>query len=255
MGRMLLSLVAADPELRLVGAIEAAGHPDLGKDAGSLATGTAAGVAIAATLEAVAQPGAVLVEFTAPAPSLEHLRVVAQAKMAMVLGTTGFTPAEQGEIATLAKRAPCMRASNMSVGVTVLEAIVEEVARRLGDAFDVEVVELHHRMKKDAPSGTALTLARAAARGRAADLERWGVYGRQGITGERPLAQIGVMSLRGGDVVGDHTVIFAGNGERLELTHRAQSREAFARGALRAARWIAGREPGLYAMRDVTGGV
>jgi len=253
MGRMLLALAARDPSLRLVGALEAAGNPELGKDAGLLAGSGAAGVIVTDSLERCAVAGAVLIEFTVPEASLAHLRAAAGLGVSMVLGTTGFTAAEQGEVARLAERVACLQAPNMSVGVTLLEKVVEEVSRRLGGSFDIEVVEMHHRMKKDAPSGTALALARSAARGRETDLESRAVYGRQGITGERPHGQIGVMSLRGGDVVGDHTVIFAGTGERIEITHRAQSREAFAAGALRGARWLAGHGPGLYGMREVMG--
>jgi 4-hydroxy-tetrahydrodipicolinate reductase len=253
MGRMLLALAASDPALRVAGALEAEGHPDLGKDAGLLAGGRASGVVLTDSLERCAVAGAVLIEFTVPEASLTHLRSAAGLGLSVVLGTTGFTAAEQNEVTRHAERVACLQAPNMSVGVTVLEKVVEEVSRLVGAPFDVEVVEMHHRMKKDAPSGTALALARAAARGRDADLESRAIYGRQGITGERPGEQIGVMSLRGGDVVGDHTVVFAGTGERIELTHRAQSREAFAAGALRGARWLAGRPPGLYGMREVMG--
>jgi 4-hydroxy-tetrahydrodipicolinate reductase len=195
----------------------------------------------------------VLIEFTAPEPSLAHLREAADRGIAVVLGTTGFSAAQQQEVAALAARVACMQAPNMSLGVTVLTGIVEETARRLGAAFDIEVSETHHRRKKDAPSGTALALARAAATGRGARLEDWAVFGREGLVGERPSEEIGVLALRGGDVVGDHTVHFFGTGERIEITHRAQSRDAFASGALHAAAWVSGRRPGLYSMRDVLG--
>jgi 4-hydroxy-tetrahydrodipicolinate reductase len=196
-------------------------------------------------------PGVVLVDFTWPEPSLEHLRAAAAAGAAAVVGTTGFRPEQQREIEAIASRTAVVQAANMSVGVTVLVEVVRDVARRLGRPFDIEVVEAHHRLKKDAPSGTALALARAAAAGRDARLEDWAVFGREGQTGERPDAQLGVLALRGGDVVGDHTVFFFGTGERIELTHRAQSREAFAAGALRAAGWVRGRPPRLYSMHDV----
>ncbi|HEY8515204.1 MAG TPA: 4-hydroxy-tetrahydrodipicolinate reductase [Candidatus Binatia bacterium] len=250
MGRMLVSLASRDDGLRLAGGIEAPGHPDLGTDLGRLAGGVDLGVVLTDALPEIA-PGTVLIEFTAPEPSLAHLREAAERGLGVVLGTTGFTAEQQREIEELAKRVPCVQAPNMSFGVTVLLDLVEEAARRLGAAFDIEISETHHRKKKDAPSGTALALARAAARGRGARLEDWAVYGREGMVGERPTEQIGVLALRGGDVVGDHTVFFFGTGERIELTHRAQSREAFAAGALRAARWLSGRAPGLYSMRDV----
>lgn len=252
MGRTLLALARGRIDLRIAGALEATGHPDLGTDAGLLAGGGELGVRVMDRLDGL-PPGAVLVEFTAPGPSLEHLRLAAGAGLAVVLGTTGFSADQQQEIDALAARVAVVQAPNMSVGVTVLLEIVQEVARRLGAGFDVEISEIHHRLKKDAPSGTALALARAAAAARGGDIERRAIYGREGLVGERPGEQIGVLALRGGDVVGDHTVHFLGTGERIELTHRAQSREAFAAGALRAAAWVAGREPGRYAMRDVVG--
>ncbi|MEW6270773.1 MAG: 4-hydroxy-tetrahydrodipicolinate reductase [Thermodesulfobacteriota bacterium] len=253
MGRVLVSLAVQDPGLRLAGGVEAPRHPDLGTDLGRLAGVPETGVVLTSALPA-AGAGAVLIEFTAPEASLAHLREAAERGLAVVLGTTGFTAAQQDEVERLAARTACLQAPNMSSGVTVLLELVEEAARRLGAGFDVEVSETHHRKKKDAPSGTALALARAAARGRGARLEDWAVYGREGMVGERPAEQIGVLALRGGDVVGDHTVHFFGIGERVELTHRAQSREAFAAGALRAARWLSGRAPGLYSMRDVLAG-
>jgi 4-hydroxy-tetrahydrodipicolinate reductase len=251
MGRTLLALASRDPALRVVGAFEAPGHPAIGGDAGVHAGVGEIGVTVGGRAADALAPGAVLVDFTWPDPSLAHLRAAADAGAAAVVGTTGFRPEQQAEIEAIALRTPVVQAANMSVGVTVLIEVAADVARRLGDSFDIEVVEAHHRLKKDAPSGTALALARAAAGGRQARLEDWGVYGREGQTGERPRNQLGVMALRGGDVVGDHTVFFFGTGERIELTHRAQSREAFASGALRAAAWVRGRPPRLYSMHDV----
>jgi 4-hydroxy-tetrahydrodipicolinate reductase len=251
MGRMLLAQAALRPGVRVASAFEAPGHDAVGADAASLAGMPGlAGIRVVDDAAEAISAAEVLIEFTLPAPSLEHLRVAADVGRGVVLGTTGFTAAEQEEIDRLAKRIPLLQASNMSVGVTVLAEIVEEVARRLGAGFDIEVVETHHRHKRDAPSGTALTLARAAAIGRGANLESWAIHGRSGIVGERPDEQIGILALRGGDVVGDHTVAFYGTGERLELTHRAHSREAFASGALRAAEWLSGRAPGRYSIRD-----
>lgn len=251
MGRMLLNLASAHPDLTVTAAFEVAGHPVIGEDVGTLTGSGATGVAV--TDDAAAALGAsdVVIEFTLPEPSLEHLRLAAEHQCAVVLGTTGFSAEQQSEIDALTQKIALLQASNMSVGVTVLTQVVEDVARRLGAAFDIELVETHHRRKKDAPSGTALTLAQAAARGRGADLDTWATHGRSGIVGERPDEEIGIMALRGGDVVGDHTVYFYGTGERLELTHRAQSREAFASGAVRAAAWIAGKAPGAYSIRDV----
>lgn len=251
MGRMLLNLATAHPELSVTAAFDVSGHPVVGEDAGSLAGAAPNGVTVTDDAAAAYQAADVVIEFTLPDPSLDHLRLAAEHQTAVVLGTTGFRPEQQAEIDRLASKIPLLQASNMSVGVTVLTQVVEDVARRLGGAFDIEIVETHHRKKKDAPSGTALTLAQAAARGRDADLEAWATHGRSGIVGERPDEEIGIMALRGGDVVGDHTVYFYGTGERLELTHRAQSREAFASGAVRAAAWIAGKSPGAYSIRDV----
>jgi len=251
MGRMLVALAAADPALRIAGGLEIAGHRDLGTDLGRLAGVADAGVALAAELPPSGLAGGVLVDFTAPEASLAHLRAAGERGLAVVLGTTGFTAEQDRQIDEAAKRVACVQAPNMSLGVTVLLDLVAEAARRLGPAFDIEVSETHHRKKKDAPSGTALALARAAVAGRGGRFEDWAVYGREGIVGERPAEQIGVLALRGGDVVGDHTVHFYGTGERVEITHRAQSREAFAAGALRAAAWVSGRAPGRYSMRDV----
>lgn len=252
MGRTLLALARGRSDLRIAAALEAPGHPELGTDAGRLAGGSDLGIRVTDELDGLPR-GAVLIEFTAPGPSLEHLRAAADAGLAAVLGTTGFSPDQQAEIDALAARVALVQAANMSVGVSVLLEIAADVARRLGPAFDIEIAEVHHRLKKDAPSGTALALARAALAGRGGTLEHWAAYGREGLVGERPREQIGVLALRGGDVVGDHTVHFLGTGERVELTHRAQSREAFAAGALRAATWVSGHAPGCYTMRDVLG--
>ena len=253
MGRALIRLATMLPDVEVAGALEAPGHEQIGEDSGSLAGEAANGIPVSADPAAALAASRVLIEFSWPEPSLEHLRVAADQGCPVVLGTTGFNAAQQEELDSIAARIPLLQATNMSVGVTLLTEVVEMVAGKLGAGFDMEVMETHHRLKKDAPSGTALTLAAAAARGRKADLEDWGVYGRKGMVGERPDDEIGVMALRGGDVVGDHTVFFFGTGERLELTHKAGSRDAFASGALRAAHWLAGREPGAYRMQDVLG--
>ena len=250
MGRMLVSLAHANPALRLAGALEAPGQPALGSDAGRLAGVGDLGVPLSTEMPS-APVGSVLIDFTAPGPTLEHVRAAAERGWGAVVGTTGFDREQENAIDALGDRIPLLRAANMSVGVTVLLDVAREVAARLGSSFDVEISEIHHRLKKDSPSGTALALGRAVAAGRGVVLEERAVYGREGLVGERPEGQIGVLALRGGDVIGDHTVHFFGTGERIELTHRAQSREAFAAGALRAATWIAGRAPGRYTMRDV----
>jgi 4-hydroxy-tetrahydrodipicolinate reductase len=254
MGRLVISLVRELRDGKVVGAIEAADHPLLGRDAGEVAGGPALGVAISDDHASLARPDTVTLDFTIAAGALEHLREAARKKAAIVVGTTGFTPAERKEAEELARKTRTIIAANMSVGVNVLLELVESAARLLGPSFDPEIVEMHHRMKVDAPSGTALALAQAAARALDRDLAKSQVSARQGMTGKRTDQEIGIMALRGGDVVGDHTVVFAGMGERLELTHRAQSRDCLARGAVRAGLWLVKqKKPGLYSMADVLG--
>lgn len=253
MGRAIISLLPGFPEVRLYAAIEAPGNPAVGNDAGVAAGVTALGVPISTDYDAVAQKGTVTVEFTAPTATLIHLRTAVRNGAAMVIGTTGFDEGARAELDALAPRTPCVIAANMSVGVNVLLKLVAQAARTLGSAFDPEIVEMHHRMKVDAPSGTALALARAVAENTGRNLTTDARYGRQGTPGKRTEREIGILALRGGDVVGDHTVIFAGDGERLELTHRAQSRDCLAGGAIRAALWVANKPPGRYSMADVLG--
>jgi 4-hydroxy-tetrahydrodipicolinate reductase len=253
MGSRVVACVRDAGDVELVGALEAPGHPAAGRDAGEAAGVGAMGVAIGTDPAAALSRGRVLIEFSAPEPTLDHLRRVAEAGARAVIGTTGFTAAQRDEIAGLARRAPIMLSPNMSVGVTLALRVLATMARALGDDYDVEVTEIHHRFKKDAPSGTALRMAEVVAEALGRDLSVVGVYGRQGVPGERSTKEIGVMSLRSGDVVGEHTVSFGTLGERIELTHRAHNRDTFARGALRAARWIVGQPPGLYSMQDVLG--
>jgi 4-hydroxy-tetrahydrodipicolinate reductase len=253
MGSRLVALLSGDPELRLVGALEAAGHPALGRDAGEVAGVGPLGIAIGADVETVLAPDRILIEFSVPEATLAHLRIIATRGGRAVIGTTGFSPAQRVEIEGLAREAAVMLSPNMSVGVNVAFRVLREMARMLGDDYDVEITEIHHRFKKDAPSGTALGMAEAVAGALGRDLAAVSVYGRQGLPGERTRKEIGIMSLRSGDVVGEHTVSFGALGERLELTHRAHSRDTFAHGALRGARFIAAARPGLYSMQDVLG--
>jgi 4-hydroxy-tetrahydrodipicolinate reductase len=253
MGTRIVALLRESPELRLVAALEAAGHPALGQDAGEVAGVGRLGVPIAADPAPALARDRVLVEFSAPEATLGHLRLCAERGGRAVIGTTGFSPAQRQEIASLAARVPIMLASNMSVGVTVALKLLPLMAKALGEDYDVEISEIHHRFKKDAPSGTALSMAEVVAAALGRDLAKVAVHGRQGLPGERTRSEIGVLSLRSGDVVGEHTVSFGSLGERVELTHRAHSRDTFARGALRAVRWIADRPPGLYSMADVLG--
>ena len=253
MGTRIVACLREASDLRLVAALEAASHPAVGVDAGDVAGVGAVGVTIGSDAAAVIGRDRVLVEFSAPEPTLDHLRLAAAAGARAVIGTTGFTAAQRDEIAALARRTAIMLAPNMSVGVTLALKVLVTMAKALGDDYDVEITEIHHRFKKDAPSGTALRMAEVVAEALGRDLASVGVYGRQGQPGERSTKEIGVMSLRSGDVVGEHTVAFGTLGERLELTHRAHSRDTFARGALRAARWVAPRPAGLYSMQDVLG--
>jgi 4-hydroxy-tetrahydrodipicolinate reductase len=253
MGSRLVALLRDEAGLGLVAALEAPGHPALGRDAGEVAGIGPTGVAIGADAAAAIRADRILIEFSVPEATLEHLRLVAARGARAVIGTTGFSAAQRGEIESLARRAAIMLSPNMSVGVNVALKVLADMARLLGDDYDVEIAEIHHRFKKDAPSGTALAMGEAVARALGRDLAKDAVYGRQGLTGERTRREIALMSLRSGDVVGEHTVSFGTLGERLELTHRAHSRDTFARGALRAARFVAGAAPGLYSMQDVLG--
>lgn len=253
MGQMLTRLGRADEGIAVVGAIEAPNHPAIGRDAGQVAGGDPMGITVRDDLGAVAGPETVVVDFTTASVALAHLRIAAAAGAAAVIGTTGFTAEEEREAHELAGRTRTVMAPNMSVGVNVLLGVVRHVARALGDAFDVEIIELHHHHKKDAPSGTALALARAAAETLDRPFPESAVFGRQGQVGERRPREIGVLALRAGDATGDHTVVFGGIGERLELTHRSQSRECFAIGALRAAVWLSRQPQGRYSMADVLG--
>lgn len=253
MGKTLISLIQEHAELHLVGAIEAAGHPALGKDAGEVAGIGTVGVNIINDYATIAAPDNVALDFTIADAAMDHLRTAAATGAAIAIGTTGLSAEQRTEAEQLAAQTRTIIAPNMSVGVNVLLKAVSDVARILQDDFDPEVIEIHHRYKIDAPSGTALALGRAIADAQGKDFEQQGKYSRHGITGQRTDDEIGMQTLRGGDVVGDHTVIFAGFGERLELIHRSQSRECLARGGLRAALWLPSQAPGLYTMKDVLG--
>jgi 4-hydroxy-tetrahydrodipicolinate reductase len=253
MGSRLVALLQDEPGLKLVAALEAPGHVALGRDAGEVAGISRLGVPISSDPDEVLKRDRILIEFSVPEASLSHLRIVARTGGRAVIGTTGFSAAQKGEVTELARQAPILLSPNMSVAVNVAFRVLADIARMLGDDYDVEITETHHRFKKDAPSGTALRLAEVVAESLGRDLSKTAVYGRQGLPGERTRTEIGMLSLRSGDVVGEHTVSFGALGERLELTHRAHSRDTFARGALRAARFIAGAQPGLYSMQDVLG--
>jgi 4-hydroxy-tetrahydrodipicolinate reductase len=195
----------------------------------------------------------VLIEFTAPDVTLMHLAIMAASRKAMVIGTTGLSASQIAEVQKAATSIPCVFSPNMSVGINVVLKVLAEMARAFGEDYDIEVTEAHHRLKKDAPSGTALKIAQVLADATGRDLDQVAAYGRKGMIGERKRGEIGIQVIRAGDIVGDHTVLFGGQGERIEVTHRAQSRDTFARGALRAAQWVVTRPPGLYDMHDVLG--
>lgn len=253
MGRTLVKAIHEAKGVRLSAALEAPGALALGQDAGLLAGCGVMGVAISDDpLRALADCDG-LIDFTAPAATVPLAALAAQTRIVHVIGTTGLSPDDLAKIAAAARHAVIVRSGNMSLGINVLEALVKRAARALGPEFDIEILEMHHRMKVDAPSGTALMLGEAAAAGRAVSLADHSVRTRDGHTGARRQGDIGFAALRGGSVVGDHSVIFAGAGERIEISHRAEDRGNFAQGALRAALWGFGRKPGAYTMFDVLG--
>jgi 4-hydroxy-tetrahydrodipicolinate reductase len=253
MGSRLVALLQPESELRLVAALEAPGHAALGRDAGESAGVGRLGIPIGADVDAALGRDRILIEFSVPDASLAHVREVARHGGRAVIGTTGFTAAQREELARIATSIPLLVSPNMSVGVNVAFKVLADMARMLGDEYDVEIVETHHRFKKDAPSGTALRMAEVVATALGRDLAKTAVYDRHDKLAERARKEIGMAALRSGDVVGEHTVVFGSLGERIELTHRAHSRDNFARGALRGARFIATARPGLYSMQDVLG--
>ena len=250
MGRMLVEAVLASPDCTLTGALDLPGSAALGQDAGAF-LGRHSGVTITADLPTGLAGADVLIDFTRPDGTLAHLAACRALRVAVVIGTTGFTPAQRALVAGHARELALVMAPNMSVGVNVMVRLLEQAARSLGPDYDIEIVEAHHRHKVDAPSGTALAMGEAVARGRGVDLAARAVYTRHGHTGERKSGDIGFATLRGGDIVGEHTVLFAGTGERIEISHKSSSRANYAEGSLRAARFLVGRAPGLYGMQDV----
>lgn len=250
MGQMLIEAVRATDDCRLGGALDIASSPALGQDAGAFA-GQPTGVLITSDLRQGLQGCDVLIDFTRPEGTLEHLRVCRELGVSAVIGTTGFTDAQKAEIAEASKHIAIMMAPNMSVGVNVTLKLLEMAAKALSTGYDIEIVEAHHRHKVDAPSGTALKMGEVIAGALGRDLKECAVYERYGVTGERDPSSIGFATIRGGDIVGDHTVLFAGTGERIEISHKSSSRATYAQGSLRAARFLAGRKSGLFDMFDV----
>ncbi len=251
MGRLIIQSVAQQEDMKLVGAIEYPEHPQIGSDAGVVAGIGEIGVTITNELEDVLENADVAIEFSSPEATVEHLRQVVNADKAMVVATTGYTPDELATINELASQIRCVMAPNMSLGVNVMIQALELIAKALGDDYNIEVIEAHHNHKADAPSGTALRLAETVAAALGRDLAEVGIYGRHGIVGARTQQEIGIHAIRGGDIAGDHTVLFATEGEQLSVVHRAHSPEAFAKGAIRAARWVVNAPKGLHDVSEV----
>ncbi|HDR15258.1 MAG TPA: 4-hydroxy-tetrahydrodipicolinate reductase [Desulfobacteraceae bacterium] len=253
MGKRLVRAAAGSNEVVVEAAFERQDHPFVGEDAGVAAGIGVMGVPISASLDEAVGKGKVLIDFTVPEASMKHLHAAAEKGVAAVVGTTGFSAEMLADIREMSRRIACVLSPNMSVGMNIMFKAAGELAAALGHGYDLEIVETHHRLKKDAPSGTAMRLAEVLAGVTGRNIEEAGVYARKGIIGARSEEEIGVQSLRGGDVTGEHSVFFLGIGERLELTHRAHNRDNFAHGALRAAVWVVDRPAGLYDMQDVLG--
>jgi 4-hydroxy-tetrahydrodipicolinate reductase len=253
MGQRIAALAVKEKDIVIVGAFEYKGHPSLGKDIGELIGSEKKGVVIQSDLSTIIDIGDVIIDFTSPESSLHNLEMAVRHQKKIVIGTTGFSKEEYARIEKAGEKIAVVCAPNMSVGVNLLFKLTAFVASVLGDDYDVEIVEAHHRFKKDAPSGTAKELLRNIIEQRKCNSEKDVVFGRSGICGERKKGTIGVHAIRGGDIVGDHTVSFLAEGERVELTHKASSRDAFAKGALVAARFVHTQKKGLYTMQDVLG--
>lgn len=253
MGKRIIQMIRDDHDITLAGAFERPDSPDINRDAGEVAGAGNMGVMIADSLTGVIDIGDVLIDFTNPQTTLNNMRSAVAHGLAMVIGTTGITGEMLEEIKEQASKIRCVMAPNMSVGVNVMFKIAQEIALILGNDYDMEIIETHHRLKKDAPSGTAIRLAQILAETVGRNIEKVGVYQRKGNIGERSNDEIGIQSLRAGDITGEHTVMFGGIGERLELIHRAHNRDNFARGALRAVKWLMKQPNGIYDMQDVLG--
>ena len=253
MGGAVVRAIKDATGVELIGAIDRPGSARIGKDAGEISAAGYLGVAVGDKIESVLKRGTVIVDFTHPQASLSTLRAAAKTITPIVIATTGFNTKQQAEIKRLSRRTPTLLSANTSLGVNVLLSLLGKAAKMLGDDYDIEIIEAHHRFKKDAPSGTALALGRSVANALDRDLDKVAVNGRKGIVGERGKKEIAILSVRAGDIVGEHTVIFGGIGERLEFIHRAHNRDTFAHGALRAAQWLAKQKPRLYSMQDMLG--
>ena len=253
MGSRIITLSREYENIKLVGAVEHKEHKGIGLDGGELIGIGKLGILLSHDLNAIKEKTDVIIEFSNPEASIEHLKIASQKGISMVIGTTGFSREQTEEIKIHTSKIPCVLAPNMSVGVNLLLRILVDIASVLGDDYDVEIIEAHHRLKKDAPSGTAMKMAQVIASALKRNLEDTAVYARKGLIGERTKKEIGIQTIRAGDIVGEHTVLFGGLGERIEVTHRASSRDTFARGALKAALWVSKQAPRLYDMQDVLG--
>jgi 4-hydroxy-tetrahydrodipicolinate reductase len=253
MGGRLISLISEMDDVKVTGAVEVAGHPIIGRDVGQgLGLGKTGSLVNDNLINCIDQAD-VVIDFTNHEASLNYLKIAGERNRAIVIGSTGFTPNEMNKVRELARNTRCVLSPNMSVGVNVMLKVLENCAEIFGDDYDVEIIESHHHLKKDAPSGTAMKMAQVIADKLGRDLEKVGVYTRKGLIGERTKKEIGIQTVRAGDIVGEHTVIFGGIGERLEFIHRAHSRDNFAKGAIRAAQWVVNQKNGLYDMCDVLG--
>ena len=253
MGSRIIALSRDFKDIKLSGALENKNHKELGKDIGEIIGIGATGVNLSDNIKNITEKAGVLIDFSSTSATIECLKILSEKPVPVVIGTTGFSKDEIGHISLYAQKVPCVLAPNMSVGVNLLLKILADVAKITGDDYDVEIVEAHHRLKKDAPSGTAIKMAQVIASALNRNLEDTAVYSRHGLIGERSRKEIGIQTVRAGDIVGEHTVIFGTLGERIEITHKASSRDTFARGALKAALWVYKQTPGLYDMQDVLG--
>jgi 4-hydroxy-tetrahydrodipicolinate reductase len=253
MGARIITLSKNYENLKIIGALEHKDHRSIGADIGEIIGVGKIGVPLSHDIEDIKGEADVLIDFSTPDATIKLSKAVAAKQIAMVIGTTGLKREEIAEISSTCRTIPCVLAPNMSVGVNLLLKILKDIAKVLGDDYDVEVIESHHRLKKDAPSGTALRMAQVLAEALNRNLDETAVYTRKGIIGERNRREIGIQTIRAGDIVGEHTVLFGGLGERIEVTHRASSRDTFARGALKAALWVSRQKPGFYDMQDVLG--
>jgi len=253
MGTRITALANDDKNLKIVGALERKDHPKIGTDIGEVIRTGKTGISITSDLNSIKEKAEVIIDFSSPKATTALSKIAAEKGIAMVIGTTGLEKEDINEITSNTVKTPFVLAPNMSVGVNLLLKILADIAKVTGDDYDVEIIEAHHKLKKDAPSGTAMKMANVLASALNRNLDEIAVYARKGLIGERTQKEIGIQTIRAGDIVGEHTVLFGGLGERIEITHKASSRDTFARGALKAALWVSKKSPGLYDMQDVLG--